>query len=558
MDLAAGDDEPADSEGCGAVELMAGEHDGGPTRRGVDDQVVDEVTAVGVEAGVGFVEQPQFGPAGDERCQRGPAPLASGEAADRDAAQAVVEAETRERRLRFRGLETGGTHGEPDVLLDRQIVVQEPGMAEEAHPPAHLTTLLREVATEHLSAPFGQRMQASAGTQKRALARPVRTREMHDLPALDQEVCSGECGEASEEDDGAREADGGHGTAVKTTGGLGVVTRQPGGVGLSSPVVDWRRVVAGIGRTCIASGVLILLFVAYQLWGTGLSEARAQDRLRADFLDALQTPVTTTTTTAPGDDGSSDATAPPAAAPRATPTGEAVAIIRIPKIDVEKAVVEGVSVGALKKGPGHYPSTPLPGQPGNAAIAGHRTTYGAPFYRLDELQPGDRIEVTTKQGDFVYRVMETKIVRPSQNEVLAPTDDNRLTLTTCHPRFSAAQRMIVTASLTNEPVEATPPPVTVPEEPTDEEPGDEPGAEEPAEDPTVVPSLADDASVSGESVSKWPAIAWGSLAAFIWLVTWLLSKRWGRVPAYAMGVPVFLVVLFVFFENFARLLPANV
>ena len=340
---------------------------------------------------------------------------------------------------------------------------------------------------------------------------------------------------------------------------------------LSSPLVGWRRVVAGIGRTFIASGVLILLFVAYQLWGTGLSEARAQDRLRADFLDALQSTTTSTSTTArstttttdgDGSTSTTDAstststTSAPAPAARPTPTGEAVAIIRIPKIDVTKAVIEGVSVGALKKGPGHYPSTPLPGQPGNAAIAGHRTTYGAPFFRLDELAPGDRIEVTTKQGDFVYRVTETKIVKPSQNEVLAPTEDNRLTLTTCHPRFSAAQRMIVIASLTDEPVEPLPPPVTVPTE--DEIPDEEIPDEEIDDEPADVPTLDEDTSVSGESVSKWPAVGWGALAGLIWLVTWLLSKKWGKVPAYAMGVPVFLVVLFVFFENFARLLPANV
>lgn len=324
---------------------------------------------------------------------------------------------------------------------------------------------------------------------------------------------------------------------------------------------------AGIGRTFIASGVLILLFVAYQLWGTGISEARAQDRLRADFLDVLESTTTSTTpknarsattTSAVGDPSTTTSTTAAATpAVRATPTGEAVAIIRIPKIGVEKAVVEGVSVGALKKGPGHYPSTPMPGQPGNAAIAGHRTTYGAPFYKLDELAPGDRIEVTTKQGEFVYRVTETRIVSPSQNEVLAPTDDNRLTLTTCHPRFSAAKRMIVTASLTDEPVEALPPPVTVLEEATPDEIAGEEVEDEEVDERDDVPAL-DDASVSGESVSRWPAIGWGSLAGAIWLVTWLLSKKWGRVPAYAMGVPVFLVVLFVFFENFARLLPANV
>lgn len=301
------------------------------------------------------------------------------------------------------------------------------------------------------------------------------------------------------------------------------------------PPVDVRRVVAGVGRTCIAAGVLILLFVAYQLWGTGLYEAREQDSLRSDFLDAIEAGADDE----PADPGSAATTT---TVPRPVPTGEAVAIIRINKIGLEKAVIEGVGVPDLKKGPGHYPTTPLPGQPGNAAIAGHRTTYGAPFYRLDELAAGDRIDVTTRQGEFTYRVRETVIVKPSQREVLNPSDDNLLTLTTCHPRFSASQRLIVVAALTDEPAEATPVPAVDPESP----------------DTAPSPSLAGDESLSGESASKVPAIAWGTLAALVWLVTWLLSKRWGRVTAYAMGTPVFLVVLFVFFENFARLLPANV
>ena len=292
-----------------------------------------------------------------------------------------------------------------------------------------------------------------------------------------------------------------------------------------------RTVVRGIGRSLIALGLLILLFVVYQLWGTNLAESRSQDRLRSDFLDVLAESTATTTPGAPTT----------TAAPRQQPTGEAVAMIRIPKIGVEKAVVEGVSVSALKKGPGHYPTTPMPGQPGNAAIAGHRTTYGAPFFDLDELAPGDRVEVTTRQGEFTYRVRELRVVRPSQNEVLAPTEENLLTLTTCEPQYSAARRLSVIAALTDEPVEAPPPP---PAPPVDE--------------PVEAPSLADDTSVSGESTSKLPAVLWGSLAALVWLVTWLLSRRWGRLAAYAMGTPVFLVVLFVFFENFARLLPANV
>jgi sortase A len=305
--------------------------------------------------------------------------------------------------------------------------------------------------------------------------------------------------------------------------------------------VNVRRIVAGIGRTCIASGVLILLFVAYQLWGTGIAEARSQDRLRADFLDAQQAKKAGSSTTSTTSLGEITTTT----TPLPKPSGEAVAIIRIPKIGVEKAVVQGVGVPDLKKGPGHYPTTPMPGQPGNAAIAGHRTTYGAPFFRLDELVQGDRIDVTTNQGDFTYRVRESKVVRPQQNEVLAPSTENVLTLTTCNPRFSASQRLIVVSTLSNEPAAA--PPTTV-----------APPVEDHGTKTTVPPRLADEASVSGGTTPKRPAIIWGLLAALIWLVTWLLSKRWGRVTAYAMGTPVFLVVLFIFFENFARLLPANI
>lgn len=313
----------------------------------------------------------------------------------------------------------------------------------------------------------------------------------------------------------------------------------------------------------IAAGVLILLFVAYQLWGTGLAEARSQDSLLEEFESALGDTTTSTTrrTTSTRQDTTSTTgrstttTEPIALPPVATPeSGDPVAIIHIPKIDVRKVVVEDVTVSALKKGPGHYPTTPLPGQPGNAAIAGHRTTYGAPFGNLDELEPGDAIEVTTREGEFVYRVRETIIVAPSASEVLDPTDDNRLTLTTCHPRYSARQRMIVIAGLTDEPVAPPPAPTTTTttEKKRDD---DRPPLPNEADDNPV---LLDDPSLSGDSAARGPALAWGAAAALVWLASWLASKRVGRIAAYAVGGPIFGVVLFIFFENFARLLPANI
>jgi sortase A len=290
--------------------------------------------------------------------------------------------------------------------------------------------------------------------------------------------------------------------------------------------------VGSVGRVLVGVGVLLLLFVAYQLWGTNLAEARSQHALRRSF----EQPLSTTTTAPPASASGSTTTTE---APPAPPVGEAVAVLRIPRIGVDKAIIEGVGVPDLKKGPGHYPGTPAPGQPGNAAIAGHRTTYGAPFYRLDELRVGDDILVTTRQGRFHYEVDGTRTVKPSQTEVLAQGDGARLTLTTCTPRFSARQRLVVTAVLKGEPAPA-PPPTTV-------APGKAPQ-----------PVAFEAPSLSGDRSAAGPTIFWGLLAALVGLLTWLAARRWRRWPAYLLGGAVFLVVLFVFFETISRLLPANI
>ncbi|MFN2504104.1 MAG: class E sortase [Acidimicrobiales bacterium] len=286
-----------------------------------------------------------------------------------------------------------------------------------------------------------------------------------------------------------------------------------------------------MGKTLIAFGILLFLFVAYQLWGTGITERREQKALGAAFQQRLLTTPPTLPT--PGDPVNAQPPPPP------PELGEAAAMIEIPKIDLKKFVVEGVGVEDLKAGPGHYPETPMPGEKGNAAIAGHRTTYGAPFYDLDSLEAGDPIFVSTSAGRFRYDVTDTLIVDPSESSVLDATEDDRLTLTTCNPRFSAAERMIVVAKLMSPAVEGRPKP-----------PPDEAGAEpEPR---------ADLAGLSGDKANRRPAVMWGALAAGIWLAGWLLGRVWRRWPAYALTVAPFLVVLFVFYENVARLLPANV
>jgi sortase A len=303
------------------------------------------------------------------------------------------------------------------------------------------------------------------------------------------------------------------------------------------------RVLGAVGRTLIAAGVIILLFVAYQLWGTGIREAQAQNRLEDEFEERLRgagidDPVIRDTTTTLDSTTTTSSTTPPPP----PEGGSSAARIVIPHIGVDKIVVEGVSLADLKKGPGHYPDTPMPGQPGNAAIAGHRTTYGAPFNRIDELRPGDVILVTTLQGLFRYEVMDeegdgngNRIVRPSEVEVLDDKGDNRLTLTACHPKYSARQRIVVTAKLVVEP--APPPP------------------EQESEVRPVSGTL--DAGLDGERATAWPAVWFALACAAVWVLAWLVGRRWRKWPSYAIGLLPFLILLFFFFESFARLLPAN-
>jgi sortase A len=125
--------------------------------------------------------------------------------------------------------------------------------------------------------------------------------------------------------------------------------------------------------------------------------------------------------------------------------GDAVGRIDIPAIGVREYIVEGTDTASLRKGPGHYPKTPLPGDPGTAAIAGHRTTYGAPFRHIDELKRGRRITIDMPDGRFVYRVERVKIVDDQDLSVLEPAGYRRLMLSACHPLYSAAQRVIVHA-----------------------------------------------------------------------------------------------------------------
>ncbi len=287
-----------------------------------------------------------------------------------------------------------------------------------------------------------------------------------------------------------------------------------------------RRAAAALGRTLLTAGILILLFVAYQLWGTGIYTSQQQSRLRNQFDAALhkvskaKTPTSPTTTTT--------------LSPPLPPTGDAVARIQIPKIGLDDIVVNGIGRDDLRKGPGHYPATPLPGQQGNSAIAGHRTTYGAPFGNLDQLSTGDEVRLRTLQGFFTYRVFQQLVVDPSNIAVLDP-DPARpatLTLTTCNPKYSAAQRLVVKAAL-DSPV-PLPPPAGLPRRTNLAETG-----------------------LSGDPGSKLPTVLTGIIAAVIGALWWLGFHRHPRWTSWLAGVIPFAVALFVFYSYFERVLPAN-
>ncbi|MDQ1421607.1 MAG: sortase, partial [Acidimicrobiaceae bacterium] len=128
-------------------------------------------------------------------------------------------------------------------------------------------------------------------------------------------------------------------------------------------------------------------------------------------------------------------------------TGDSLTRIKIPALGVDMVVVEGTTDSALKAGAGHYPSSPLPCEVGIVAFAGHRTTYGKPFANLDRLKAGDTIELDTPIGGCVYQLAQTPfVVSPTDISVLASTAARSLTLTTCNPKGSAAQRLVIRAT----------------------------------------------------------------------------------------------------------------
>jgi sortase A len=205
-----------------------------------------------------------------------------------------------------------------------------------------------------------------------------------------------------------------------------------------------RRLLRAAGWTFIAMGCFVLYFLVYQLVGTDLITNREQSDLQRNLAREWAGP-------APAAPARRGASALPV--PQAPAIGKALGVIQIPKINLKKVIVQGANPEQLALGPGHIPSTVMPGQPGTFAVSGHRTTHGRPFYDLNELAKGDTITIVTRYAIYTYKVTHFQVVAPTAVEVLnnvrgpGGKPKSQIVLTTCNPRFSAAQRLIVFGDL---------------------------------------------------------------------------------------------------------------
>ncbi len=245
----------------------------------------------------------------------------------------------------------------------------------------------------------------------------------------------------------------------------GAVLTPPDPAPRNSTTGDWVRFgLRGAGQTLITAGLIVLLFVAYELWVTNIFAHEKQVTVHTQLEQQW----------AKGDDPLVDKLNLPGSTQSTIPIGTGIANLYIPRLgtDYHFTIVEGTDQASLERGPGHYTGTALPGQVGNFAVAGHRVGKGEPFLNLDQLRPGDAVVVETKATWYVYRILGNtqtsdlswagadgivgrEIVDPSDTNVILPVPNHPggkaseaiMTMTTCTPKFSATQRMILHAKL---------------------------------------------------------------------------------------------------------------
>lgn len=237
-----------------------------------------------------------------------------------------------------------------------------------------------------------------------------------------------------------------------------------------------RFVLRGIGQTLITAGLVVLLFVVYEVYITNIFAHQAQEKVHHTLEQQWER-------------GDNPLLPLPNGGTSTIPLGTGIANLYVPRFGKDYAwtIVEGVNDKDLEKGPGHYPGTAKPGETGNFAVAGHRVGKGEPFLNLDKLHPGDAVIIETKKSWFVYKVKGQardisaadadgipgrQIVSPSDGQVVLPVPnkpgakptEKLMTMTTCTPKFTAAKRMIVYAAwqqtLKRSPDGAKPPAIT--------------------------------------------------------------------------------------------------
>jgi sortase A len=312
------------------------------------------------------------------------------------------------------------------------------------------------------------------------------------------------------------------------------------------------RVVGFIGKTFITTGLLLLGLVVYQLWGTGIETRRTQSALRQEFNRIIATTTPGSATTEPSRKAGTSAF---------LPVTDALALIEIPSINISKIVVEGITPKDLRRGPGHFPKTPLPGEMGNSAIAAHRTSYDAPFGNFNTIALDDVIYITTPKGKFAYTVIDASVVDPDKTSILANTPQvATLTLITCHPRFSTSQRLVVRAELSSTTPTTTPSSNAMPTTTT------------PQVVETAPPEVTSE--VSANDFGRWfsdTSAIFPTLFCSALLIALAASRKYLRrrisvhitscrvasIATYALLSIPFLVTLFFFYRYVNLLLPAG-
>jgi sortase A len=280
-----------------------------------------------------------------------------------------------------------------------------------------------------------------------------------------------------------------------------------------SPLADTRRA-AAIG-TIARRGIQVfavgaVAFVVFALWLSGLAHARTQVGLQRRLRSEL-----------------SQNSAPVGGA---IPAGAPIAMLQIPRIDVTEAVVQGSRAGQLREGPGHVLGTPLPGQPGNAVVAGRRTMYGGPFGHLGSLRPGDLIHSTTGEGNATYRVTNVADLAAGDGSFVQNHGDNRLTLFTTDSPWTADGRLVVTAKLVGNPY-----PPTNTQQALD----------------------AEGLGLTGQRDAASYMLVWLELLAGAALLSAFAASRWSKTRVWLVFAPLLAMTLWLFFESFVRLLPAT-